>query len=328
MSNSKALIEYEAGQNAYPLEIMTTSDRAVFSASFKPFSGRAGYEPKIMPNGLVNGGKITPSASANTVIVETALVQMAAVSGADANGQVTITGADVVCARASTDTQIVHSITVNASGALVVVSGVEGTSFSETRGAAGGPALIPVDSIEIGQVRYSSATSGVVSVNDIQQVPGLHVELADFPVYTVSELSGQVKFASELPAIHTGSTSKRVYVSGFTPVFAEVPHGSNWVPAEITHSVNSTQVYGGTVGSSSSSLGQASFSAILKDGITDSILNVVNDRIWIKFKQDRNRIPYQLTHGLLGLARSYPADGNVEASFTLSATNATENVRS
>lgn len=327
MSNDKALIEYEAGQNAHPLEVMDTVDFKTFEASFAPFSGRAGFEAKVMPNGLINGGAITPAALANKVTVATALVMMAGVTGADQNGQLTVAGAELSLTRAATDTHMINSITVSSTGVLAVVSGLQGTAFSGTRGAAGGPPYIPVGAIEIGQVHLSSSVSAVVQSTEIKAVPGLHVELSDFPIYTVKPVTGEVIFANELPLIHTGDLPKQVYVSGFTPSFAEVTNGSDWVPSEITHSINSTQVYGGAVGSSSSSLGQASFSAILKDGITDNILNVVDDTIWVRFKQDRNRIPYQLTQGKLGLARSFPADGNVQASFTLSSENKTTDVR-
>lgn len=327
MSNDKALIEYEAGQNAHPLEVMETTDNKNYSASFKPFSARAGFEAKVMPNGLINGGAITPSAEVDKVIVSTALVMMASVTGADENGQLTVAGAELELTRPITGTHAVYSVTVTSSGALSVVAGSDGSAFNEERGADGGAPFIPVDSIEIGQVHLSDDSSAMVKSSEIKQVPGLHVELSDFPIYTVKPVSGEVVFVSDLPLIHEGGVSKQIYITGFTPSFAEVSNGSDWVPSEITHSINSTQVYGGAVGSSSSSLNQASFSAILKDGITDNILNVVDDTIWVRFKQDRNRIPYQLTQGKLGLARSFPADGNVQASFTLSAENKTTDVR-
>lgn len=317
-SNDNAVIMYESGQNAHPMEAMTTVDRLTFEASFKPFSDISGFEAKIMPNGLVNGGEITPSATSDSVDVSAALVQMAANSGADSQGRVTIAGETVACARPTTSTHLIYSIVISETGAVSATPGSEGTSFSEVRGEAGAPPLIPVDSIEIGQVRYSEQASAPVPETAIKQVPGLHQEMADFPVYQVNQAKGEVTFATELPAIHVGGEAKKVYAEGFTPIFAEVPNGYDWTPSEVTHSVNSQQVYGNAIGSTSSSIGQASFSAILSDGITDNILQFVDENIWIKFKQDRNRQPYQLTQGKLGLSRSFPADGNVSASFTLS----------
>lgn len=318
MSNDKAAIYYESGQNAQALSLMTTTDDILFKANYAPFSKKSGFDVSIMPNGLVNGGTLSPSAAADTVTVEECLVMMAGVSGASENGQLTVSGDDVLCARPGTDTHLIYSITVDNSGDLVAVVGSESTSFSETRGVAGGPPFIPVDSIEIGQVRYATQTSGVVVANEIKQVPGLHQELADQPIYEIDYAKGEVSFADELPDIHTGGVAKQVHVLGFTPIFAETPRGYDWSPAEESHSTNSQQVYNGAVGSTSSSIGQATFSAILKDGLTDNILKVVNENIWIKFKQDRNRAPYQLTLGKLGLARTFPADGNVGGSFTVS----------
>jgi hypothetical protein len=318
MANDNAVIYYESGQSAQPLEAMTTKDQQNYSASFKPFSAKSGFEAMIAPNGVVNGGALSASATANTVSVASVLVSLATATGANAMGQLTVAGADVLCARPTTSDFLIHSITVNSAGALVTVKGTEGTAFSEARNVAGSAPYIPVGSVEIGQVRYSAKTSAVLTIANILQVPGLHVELADFPVYSINEAEGKIEFASALPLIHTGDLPKGVNISGFTPVFAEVPKGYDWKPSETTHSVSSQQVYGATIGSTSSSLGQGGFSAILKDGITDNIMKVVDESIWVKFKQDRNRVPYQLTQGKLGVARSFPADGGVTAAFTLS----------
>lgn len=318
MANDNAVIYYESGQNAQALEAMTTTDNTTFDATFSPLSAKSGFEALVAPNGLINGGALSASATANTVTVATALVMMAGLAGADELGQFTVAGDDVLCARPATNTHLIYSITVSNSGALAAVAGTEGTSFSEARGAAGSAPYIPVDSIEIGQVRYATQTSGALAASEIKQVPGLHVELAEFPVYSVMEATGQVVFASDLPLIHTGDLPKQVLISGFTPIFAEVPDGSDWTPSEETHSVTSKQVYGRVIGSTSSSLGQASFNATLKDGHTDNILKLAGDTVWIKFKQDRNRVPYQLTQGKLGVARSFPAGDDVTASFTLS----------
>ena len=318
MSNEKAVIFYESGQNAQAMEVMTTTDNTVFSATFAPFSAKSGFDVKVMPNGLINGGAITPSASNNDVDVAQALEMLAAVTGADADGQLTVSGTAVTCARPTTDTHLVYSITVDNTGALVAVAGSEGTAFSDVRDAVGGPPLIAVDSIEIGQVRLSSQTAGVVTADEIKQVPNLHQELSDFPVFEIDYATGQATFASAVSTIHTGAVPREVHVSGFTPIFAEVPKGYDWVPAEESYSTNSQQVYGSAVGSTSSSLAAASFSAILKDGITDNILKAVGEKIWVKFKQDRNRAPNQLTQGLLGINRTFPADNNVGGAFTLS----------
>ena len=170
--------------------------------------------------------------------------------------------------------------------------------------------MVPVGSIEIGQVRVTTSTAGVVSAAQIYAVPGLHVERADYPVYSLDYATGKVTFAEALPLIHTGSLPKAVYIKGSTPLFAPISQTRDWVPAEATYSINSTDTYDGPVGSASSSLGQASFNAILKDGITDAFLGKKGTNIWIEFRPDRDKsVPKQLTQGLLGISRTFPAGG-------------------
>lgn len=327
------IIRYEAGQTAYPFEAMTDSgDATVFEASFFPVSSTTGFEPTVAPYGLLTGGAITPHTDANKVAVAALTASMAGGATADAAGVVAVAGGAVTITRAATDAAKVTSITVTAAGALAAVAGVDGTSaaFSEVRGAAGGPPFIPVDSIEIGQVRTVTAASAVVAAPQIYAVPGLHVERADYPVYTLDYAKGEVSFAAALPAIHTGGVPKLVYIKGATPLFAPIPQTSNWVPAESTYSITSTDTYDGPVGSSSSSLGQASFTALLKDGITDSFLAQRGKTIWLEFRPDRDKmLPKQLTQGVLGVSRTFPAGGgNFSANCTLTPNAQTVDVAS
>jgi hypothetical protein len=282
MSNENALIQYEGGQTPHPLEMMTSVDNQLFNASFKPFSLREGFEVAVMPLGLVNGGKISPSQE-DKVSVATALVVMPNLSSADSLGQATVTGAELTLARPATDTHIIYSVVVTGAGVFDAIAGGEGTAFSDTRGDDGGAPYIPVDAIEIGQVRLASQTSGLISASAIYQVPGLHQEMADFPLYDIIPVSGQVSFNAPLAAIHVGDVPKRVYVRGYTPLFVDVPKGSDWKAAENSYSTNSTQVYGGTIGSTSKTLNAAGFSAVLSDGHTDPIMSVVGKKGWFKF---------------------------------------------
>jgi len=307
------IIRYEAGQTAYPFEAaVDAGDHITFAASFAPISNAAGAEPVVAPYGLLTGGAITPSVTNNVVNVAALTVSAAATTGADANGVVSVAGTTATITRPATNVAKVCSITVDATGAVSVVAGTDGasTTFSETRGAAGGPPLIPVGSVEIGQVRVTTSTAAVIAAAQIYTVPGLHAELAAYPVYALDYATGKVEFADALPLIHTGSLPKKVYIKGSTPLFAPIPQTSDWVPAEATYSINSTDTYDGPVGSASSSLGQASFTAILKDGITDSFLAQKGKNIWVEFRPDRDKsVPKQLTQGLLGISRTFPAGG-------------------
>lgn len=316
------IIRYEAGQTAYPFEAMTDSgDATVFAASFYPISSTAGFEPTVAPYGLLTGGALTPHTDSDKVSVAALTASMAGAAAAQADGTVSVASGAVTITRAATNVAKVNSITVTAAGVLAAVAGADGTTtaFSEVRGAAGGPPLIPVDSIEIGQVRTTTSTAAPLAAPQIYTVPGLHVERADYPIHTLDYAKGEVTFAAPLPAIHTGAVPKLVYIKGATPLFAPIPQTSDWVPAESTYSITSTDTYDGPVGSSSSSLGQATFTALLKDGITDAFLAQRGKSIWVEFRPDRDKmLPKQLTQGVLGVSRTFPAGGgNFSASCTI-----------
>ncbi len=325
------IIRYEAGQTAYPFEAMDDSgDATAFAASFFPLSNAPGFEAVVAPYGLMTGGAITPHTDADKVSVAALTASMAGGATADAAGVVAVGAGAVSITRAATDVAKVNSITVTAAGVLAVVAGVDGTSatFSEVRGAAGGPPFIPVDSIEIGQVRTTTSTAAVLTPGQIYAVPGLHVERSDYPVYAINYAAGHVTFATALSKIHTGSKAKLVYIKGASPLFAQIPYTSDWKPAEATYSISSTNTYDGPVGSSSSALGQASFTAVLKNGITDGLLSQRGKNIWIEFRPDRDKtLPKQLTQGVLGVSRTFPAGGgNFSAACTLTPTEQTVDV--
>jgi hypothetical protein len=318
MSNAEnAKLQYEAGQSSYAMSALTDSgDATVFESSATLFSKKSGYAPDVRPNGLITGGAVIPAVSGSNDVVDVAALScyLAGVKTAvAADTDVTITRA------VSTDTHSITSITVNSSGAIAAVAGTDGTAFSDTRGAAGGPPFIPVGSIEIAHVRTTSNSAGPVTADEIFAVVGVHQERYDYPIFSIDYANAQVEFASALPLIHTGSVPKKVYASYADPVFADVALASDFVPAETSHSVSSSQVYGGTIGSSSSSLGQASFTAYLNDGVGDALVNLKNAILWFKFYPDRYKTPFILTQGKLGIARTFPAGDTVQAACTISA---------
>jgi hypothetical protein len=314
-----AKLQYEAGQTSYAMSTLTNSgDGITFTSSASLWSRKSGYTPVVRPNGLLTGGAITPDAAAANDKVDIAALTC------NLNGVVTSVAAGELTASrgAASDTHRITSLTVNSSGSLAAVAGVDGTAFSETRGADGGPPLIAVDSIEIGQVRVTSTTSAVITSSEIFAVPGTHLERADYPLYTIDYANGKVVFSSANPSIHTGPTVKRIYASYAAPIFADIQLVSDFVPPETTHSVTSTQVYGSTIGSSSSTLGQGSFTAYLTDGVTDPLVSLKNSILWFKFYPDRYQSSYMVTQGKLGVARTFPAADSIQAACTISADSA------
>lgn len=316
-----AKLQYEAGQNSVAMSVLTNSgDETTFTSAATLWSGRAGFAPVVRPNGVLTGFAITTHASNDTVTVAAGTLNL--------NGVVTAVSAGTATASrgASTDTHRITSITINSSGAIAAAAGVDGTAFSETRGADGGPPLIAVDAVEIAQVRTTSISAGLILSSEIYQVVGLHRERADFPLYDIDYSAGSVTFLDTLPEIHTGPVPKRVYASYASPIFADVALASDFVPPETSHSVSSTQVYGTTLGSTASTLGQGSFTAYLQDGVADALVVLKNETLWFKFYPDRYKTPYLLTQGKLGIARTFPAGDNLQAACTISASAAATEV--
>lgn len=313
-----AKLEYEAGQNAVAMSALTNSgDETTFTSAASLWSSRSGYAPVVRPNGVLTGGAVTVHASDNTVSVAALTLNLAGVVTAVAAGTAAAT-------RPATNVSKVCSVTVNSSGALAVVAGTDGstTAFVETRAAAGGPPLIPVGSVEIAQIRLTSSTAAPVAASEIYQVVGSHRERADFPLYTIDYDSGSVVFLAALPEIHTGTLPKAVYASYASPIFAEVALASDFVPPETSHSVASTQIYGTTLGATSSTLGQGSFTAYMDSGVADALVTLKNQILWFRFYPDRYQSPYLLTQGKLGIARTFPAGDQIQAACTISASAA------
>lgn len=305
------LLQYESGQNAFPMSALVNSgDNKTFSSQAELFSAATGFAATVMPNGVLTGATVDASATANKVSVGNGTAN---IGGA----KVSVPAAELTVTRASTGTFSVNSVTITSAGVYEIVVGSSGASSSEVRGAAGGPALIPVGSVEVAQVRLTSTGAAVVKASEILSVPGLHRELANSPVFSADNTEGTVVFNAALPAIHVGNVTKAVYASYAEPIFADIDLASDFVPSENAYSLSSTQVYGGTVGSTSVTLNAASFKAYLEDGIADPLIKLRGQNIWFRFYPDQYKSNYILEQGILGVTRSYPAGGKVEGDFTI-----------
>lgn len=314
MGAENALLRMESGQQSFAMAALTDSgDATTFNGASSPWSRRGGFAPDVKPDGVINGGSIKPGASNDTVNVEAILCNLGGV-------ETTVAGSTgVALTRATTDTHIINSVTVTSAGAIAVVAGAEGTSFTETRGGNGGPPYIPVGSIEVGQVRLSSQTAALVTVAQIFQVVGLHQERYDAPLYDIKPFEGQVVFAAALPTIHTGDETKGVHASFATPIFADVDPARDVVLPEETFSVSSEAFYGTSVGSVSRSLGQASFTASLKHGMRETVVKSAGEHLWFLFLPNRYTTgEYEAFDGILGVSRSWPASGGLTAACTVS----------
>lgn len=321
---ANALLKYEAGQTSVAMSALTDAgDHLNFSGSASPWSRKSGYAPVIRPNGLVTGGVVTPAAdgtnsavdvSAGTAYIGGALVSFNAVTNL------------VVTRPADANTHIIDSIAVASNGTVSDIDGTDHTAFSETRAGNGGPPLIPVASVELAQVRLSAQADTDILAAEIFSVVGVHTERWDYPVYDVDYYTGKITLVDDLPLIHTGVVAKGVYASYASPIFADVSIANDFVAPEDSYSVSSTQVYGRTIGSSSSSLGQGSFTAYLNNGVTDSLVTLQGENLWWKFYPDRYTGPYVIAQGILGVTRAFPAGDQITASCTINAEAAATNV--
>jgi len=332
-------LDYEAGQTAVAYTALSDSgDNKTFNSSAELWSNRSGYTPTVRPNGVLTGLAVTPAASGTEDYIDIAggTVWLAGVET-----EVTADTDVEVTRGLTTDTHIINSVTVTAAGVIAVVAGTDHTAFSTTRGAAGGPPYIDNDAIEIAQVKLTSVSTAVVTASEIIQVPGSSREMAMFPVWeekrirVTSGVQGYagVTFASALQAIHSedaGTTvaTKLVYASYYTPSFAQVPKASDFVRPANSYSVSSTEYYGGAMGTRSQSIGQGSFTAYTST-LNEGFMQFEGEELWFKFRNDRLlTTPAVYTQGVLGIAETFPADGTVEISATISAQNQGERVLS
>lgn len=324
----------ETGRVLVDFVKMTDSgDQAVFNSGLM-MSGKSGFEPDVRPNGVVTGSNlISPGASADEVAVAAFTCYIGGVEiDVSADAAVSVT-------RPSADGRIT-SITVDDLGAISETPGTDGTAV-ETRGAAGGPPLIPVDEVEIGQVRMTSTGAAVFTAAEIFQDVGTHVETYDYPAFEVDNIgegrlatvaakkNAFVEFAAALPEIHTGPVAKEVYVKYYTPTLTALSKTVDFTAAE-TGVTKSSEIYyegaggSGAIGSmKADSVGDVSFTVFANDGITDAILNEKNQIVTAKFFPDANKLPYLLSQGLLAVEREFPSGAQNKIQATIYCANPT-----
>jgi len=312
MSTDNALLEFEGGQNAFPMTALQDSgDAQTFESGEELWSQAAGFAPVVRPDGVVTGGACSPASGSDAVAIAAFTAFVSGVELAVA------AQASISVTRASTETHRINSIVCDGAGDVTAVVGTEGTAFSEVRGDAGGPPLIAVGSIELAQVRLTSASAASVTEGEIFQLVNVHMESAVFPIATIDYVNGAVSFSSALKKIHTGNVTKGVYASFATPEFIEAFDAYDFVPSEVGYSSSSKQTYTRVKNSRSQSLNNASFSVDLTDGISDTIASVQGQNLYFRFYPDKNRPQHFIEQGVLSIARTFPAGGDIVASCTI-----------
>jgi hypothetical protein len=312
-------IDIELDQTFNDYSLMDNSgDNQIFTIG-TVWSQAEAYD--LRPNGISSGlNLLSTNETADTVSV-------AAFSAYSQGVEYEKSATTVSLTRPSTSDYKKISITMADDGTITAVDGTEGTAFSDTRDADGGPPLIPVDSVELGQVWLSSQTSAVIEGNEIKQSINTHAEYAAYPspevnptgegqyADTLAQKYAFVKFSSALMENHTGNVCKRVYLQYYEPVLSTILRTADFVPAEISVSKSSEAVYEGSgvpgaVGSmKADSVGDCSFVVFAEDGITDGIVAMRNKIVTLKWYTDANKAPHMLTQGLLSFQREFPTSG-------------------
>ena len=320
------VLYYEAGQTpAGIVQLSDSGDHTIFNSAAQLWSKYSGKVPVVRPNGLATGGVVIPAVAAGNDAVDVTALTAYLAGVLESVGA----AADQAITRGSALACKISSITVTSAAAIAVVAGTEGAAFSETRGAAGGPPLIPVDSIEIAQVRLDSLTPAPVEADEIYQIVGHSMERWDYPTWKTnpynvdSDLLGYagIEFVSVLGLIHTGSVPKQIWANYYTPTFAELTNCDAFVRPGEGISVSSKQVYSGVLGAMSKSLNQGSFTVYL-NGVDDPFLKEEGNILFFKFKTDRLVTPYVLCQGYLGITESFPAADAISAACVIAAESA------
>jgi hypothetical protein len=346
MATSKnAKLEFESGQTVHDYAAMTDSgDHQIYTISGGTvYSNKSGFIPIVRPNGIVSGRNVVSTHASNDTVT------IAAFTAYSGGTLYSVTATTLAISRAATDVAKICSVTMNSSGSIAEVEGEDSAdaTLSDTRGAAGGPPSIPADSVEIAQVRMTSNTAAVITADEIFQVVGTHSERFDYPGWTVNpigdginadssaEKNAHIKFDSAHPMIHgsvatdAADSYKKTYIRYYAPTFVEAQRAIDFVPVENTHSVTSTQIYGNkTVGSTSSSMGQGGFTAMLSDGVTDALLAEQDQIVTVRFYPDKNNDPYVLTQGTLGVKRTFPVSDQNQAQCTITGETVSANFSS
>lgn len=325
--SDRAQIEMELGTpTSFSKAELTnpSGDNQTFQFANSPLSQQGAFPTVVMPQGVKSGLTCTTTGVNDEVKTSAGVVVNPSGASADADtGEITVAAdTSITLTRALATDVCINSIVVDGTGAVSAVKGTDGSAFNTARNSAGGPPYIPVGSVEVAQVKLSGSTAGPVLDSEISQTPGVSQEGYKDILWTIDIATGTVTFSAALPLIHTAGVAKEIYGRNSVPIFSTLGRVTDYSPAETNYSSSSTAIYDGTVVGQSSSLSQSTFTAYLDDGLTDPLLAARGDSRWIRFKQNKDLAPYELTNGTVGVTRSFPPDGEVEASVQLLAADA------
>lgn len=282
------MLQFEAGQKYHAEQLTNDSgDAMTWNSTEKIWSGKGGFEPVIIPNGIKTGCRITPAVSGTDNRVDFAA------GVANVNGVMDKAIAGLLDAQISRggggSPFLTTSVVIDNTGAYALVEGSEGVASSDVRGAAGGPPFIGIDESEVGQIRLTSEIAAPILPGEIFVVPGIHREdvgAAPIIEYARAEnnslLYAGPKWPVPLQKSHTGSVPRAVYAQYYTPEFATEPASKDFKAVQVAGSGSSTKYYQVVASSVSESLNDGGFTFKSEDGLTDLLLTNRKHLVWFR----------------------------------------------
>ena len=331
---SDPAVYYEAAQTAVAAIALTDSgDAKTFKSAVNFWSGRSGYTPTILPNGIIFGAVVSAGVVNDAVRVTACSCNLNGVVLTGATEIAAVTDDSLTITRELTNGYLKSSLTITTGGAYAIVDGkAHATAHSTTRGADGGPPWIPTGSIEVAQIWTTSNSSAAIASTEIYQVIGMHREMSNYPTHSVQYASvssgalgyAGVTFDAAMPEIHsdnagTAKATKKVYASYCTPAFSMISKTSDFKRPANSKSISSTEYYGGAKGKVSTSLGAGSFK-VLSDTLGEGLLSYEGQKLWFKFYPDRlDADVYVIAQGYLGVTETFDTDGSYTADCVIAA---------
>lgn len=316
-SASNGKLQMEVGGTYYAYESMTkqtddTKDYEVtagrlFSRSEDTNGVDMTYD--IAMDGVLSGCelKIAAAGTADIIDVRPGTVQIAGV-------EVTCAGATSLAVARGGSACIKYSILCSNAGVVTALAGTTHASLSDTRAATGGPPLVTVGYVELGQVWYSSLTPAVVAVTELHMNPEQHTELAYYPGWKYVKPTGsddqKIELTAALMLNHTGPASRLLYAQYYNPVFATLSQISDMKPPRTSYSGTEQKTYDGTEKvTDNESLSDGSFKILLTHEANQLIKKAHGQVRWFKWFPNKTKTDYQLFCGRVVLVDEYPQGG-------------------
>jgi len=321
MANNENMgLRVEINRTKVAIALLTQSASSTeYTTGIKYWSDEGAFKPVVRPNGVLSGFSMTPSGTADTVNI--------AAGEANLNGvQLTKVSGTLLITRPTVSNFKISSVTLDAAGAFVEVQGAEDTAFSIVRAALGGPPLIPVDSVELGQVLMDAQGAAVFVAAELKQIINDSQEVATFPNFTIDFENGRILVPLGFKQIHTGVIARAVWAEYHTAGFLDMERVSSVQLPNTSRSVSSDATNTGPVGNVTSSVNAGSATIIGTNGVIEPAVLINDQKVWVIFNPDKNQSPHSDVQCFWNAVPSFDAAANLSIAVTMTAENAASNL--